>query len=163
MEDPQLHIFPTTYRIKHSKELSYPIGAGALSHQLNGVPQHDLITCTFSTGYPQYDDGKPQFHVIHFVYSQRARNFHDGKFAHERGVFDPRWEIRIFTVPRQLCGAIKSILIDRVLPDIVRPWLIEKSHLTGQIGGSSLAIEYIRADETSKYTTKEDIAPERSN
>jgi hypothetical protein len=44
----------------------------------------------------------------------------------------------------------------------VYPWLIEKSHLTSQTGGSALILEYIRADEVFKYTAREDLDPERS-
>jgi hypothetical protein len=162
MTESELHIFPTSARMKHSKELSYPIGAEALSRPLNGVPQQDLITCNFRTGYPQYDDGKPQFHVLQVAYEKRARNFHDGKFALERGVFDPRWKIYVFTVPRYLRGKIKLLLLEQALPDVIRPWLIEKNHLTGQVGGSALGLEYVRADEVFKYNIREDIMSERS-
>jgi hypothetical protein len=162
MVETELRIFPTTDRSKHSKEVSYPIGTEALSHSLDGVPQHDRITCNFYAGYPQYDNGKPQFHVLHIVYEKSARSFHSSKFALERGAFDPRWKISIFAVPRHLRGAIKVRLLEQVLPEIVYPWLVKKSHLTGQTGGSALWIEYVRADEDFKYTTREDIAPERS-
>jgi hypothetical protein len=163
MAATELHIFPTSYRIKHSKEVSYPIGAEALSRQLAGVPQHDLITCHFLAGYPQYDVGKPQFYVLNVVYEKQARKFHDSKSALERGVFDPRWYISVFAVPRHLRGAIKLLLIEQAVPDVVRPWLIEKSHLTGRTGGSVLWLEYVRADHVFKSTTREDLAPERSS
>jgi hypothetical protein len=162
MAEAELHIFPTSSRGKHSKEVSYPIGAEALSRALAGIPQHGLITCSFYAGYPQYDDGKPQFHVIQFTYQKQARKFHDSKSALERGVFEPRWGIHIFAVPRHLRGVIKLLLLEQALPDVVYPWLIEKSHLTGQTGGSALILEYIRAEEVFKYTTREDLAPERS-
>jgi hypothetical protein len=77
-------------------------------------------------------------------------------------VFEPRWGIHIFAVPRHLRGAIKLLLLTQALPDVVYPWLIEKSHLTGQTGGSALILEYIRAEEVFKYTAREDLAPERS-
>jgi hypothetical protein len=162
MAEPELQIFPTKYRSKHSKEVSYPIGSEALSHALNGVPQQNLITCNFTAGSPQYDDGRPQFHVLHVTYQKQAQNFHHSKSSWERGVFDPHWQIYIFAIPRQLRGAIKLLLLEQALPDVVRPWLIEKSHLTGQTGGSALAIEYVRADKVFVYTKREDIAPEKS-
>ncbi len=162
MAEAKLHIFPTSYRMKHSKEVSYPIGAEALSRQLAGVPQHDLITCRFSAGYPQHDVGKPQFYVLNVAYEKQARTFHDSKSALERGVFDPHWYISVFAVPRHLRGTIKLVLLEQALPAVVRPWLIEKSHLTGQTGGSVLWLEYVRADNVFKFTMREDIAPERS-
>lgn len=162
MTEAELHIFPTSNRIKHSKEVSYPIGAEALSRQLAGVPQHDLITCNFYAGYPQYDVGKPQFYVLNVLYEKQARKFHHSKSALERGVHDPRWYISVFAVPRHLRSAVKLLLLEQALPDVVLPWLMGKSHLTGQTGGSALWLEYIRADNALKSTTREDIAPERS-
>jgi hypothetical protein len=162
MIESELHIFPTSDRSKHSKEVSYPIGAEALSLALGGLPQQDLITCSFYSGYPQYDNGKPQFHVLHVMYRKRARSFYDGKSAFERGAFEPRWHISVFAVPRHLRGAIKVLLLEQALSDFVRPWLVEKSHLTGQTGESALMLEYVRADNVFKSTTREEIAPDRS-
>jgi hypothetical protein len=162
MAETELHIFPTSSRSKHSKEVSYPIGAEALSRTLNGVPQHELITCDFYAGSPQHDHGKPQLYVLNVRYQKQARSFHHGKSAEVHGVFEPRWEISIFGVPRQLRGEIKSLLLEQGLPDLVCPWLIAKSHLTGQTGGSALWLEYVRADRVFKSTTREDIDPERS-
>ncbi len=33
------HIFPTRYRGKHGKSVSFPVGAEILSRALDGVPQ----------------------------------------------------------------------------------------------------------------------------
>jgi hypothetical protein len=158
----ELHIFPTSDRSKHSKEVSYPIGTESLSRTLDRVPQHKLITCNFYAGYPQYDDGKPQFHVLHVLYRKNARRFHDAKSALERGMFDPHWQISIFAVPRQLKGEIKVLLLEQALPDLVRPWLIERGNLTGKTGESALMLEYVRAENVFKSTTREEIAPDRS-
>jgi hypothetical protein len=161
MTEPELHIFPTSSRSKHSKEVSYPIGAEALSQALIGVPQQEQITCSFYAGHPQYDDGKPQFYVLQVSYQKKARNFHHTKSALESGALDPHWSIAVFAVPRHLRGAIKLLLLEQALPDIIRPWLIANNHLTGQTGTTTLDVEYIRAEEIFKYNTRENIAPER--
>ena len=161
MAETELHIFPTSSRSKHSKEVSYPIGTEALSQALDGVPQHDQIVCDFYGG-GAHDDGKPQLYVLNVRYEKRARRFSDAGSALERGVFDPRWKISVFAVPRQLRGAIKVLLLEQGLPDLVRSWLIEKSHLTGKTGESLLWLDYVRADNVLKPTTREEILPERS-
>jgi hypothetical protein len=125
MAETELHIFPTSSRSKHSKEISYPIGTEALSHALDGVPQHDRIICDFYGGRP-HDDGKPQIYVLNVRYEKQARRFSHSGSAFERGAFDPHWKISVFGVPRQLRGAIKLLLLEQGLPDLVRPWLIEK-------------------------------------
>jgi hypothetical protein len=163
MTETELHIFPTSSRSKHSKEVSYPIGAEALSRTLDGVPQHELITCDFYAGSPQHDRGKPQIYVLNVRYQKQARSFYHGKSAEVNGVFEPRWSISVFGVPRQLRGEIKLLLLEQGLPDLVRPWLIARGHLTGQTGGSALWLEYVRADKIFKSTTREDIDPERSS
>jgi hypothetical protein len=162
MSEPKRQIFPTSNRSKHSKEVSYPIGAEALSCTLDGVPQHDLITCSFYAGYPQYDDGKPQFHVLHVMYRKNARRFHDAKSALERGVFDPHWQIGVFAVPRHLRGEIKVLLLEQALPDLVHPWLMARGNLTGKTGESALILEYVRTDKAFKSTTRDEIVPDRS-
>jgi hypothetical protein len=161
MVETKPHIFPTSSRSKHSKEVSYPIGTEALSTALDGVPQHDQIVCDFYGG-GQHDHGKPQLYVLNVRYEKQARRFSDSGSALERGVFDPHWKISVFAVPRQLRGEIKLLLLEQGLPDLVRPWLIAKNHLTGQTGGSALWLEYVRADKVFKMTTREAIAPERS-
>jgi hypothetical protein len=161
MAETELHIFPTSSRSKHSKEVSYPIGAEALSHGLEGVPQHDLIICDFYGG-GQHDRGKPQIYVLNARYEKQVRSFSYSQSGLEHGVFDPYWKISVFAVPRQLRGEIKSLLLEQGLPDLVRPWLIEKNHLTGQTGGSALWLEYVRADKVFITTTREEISPERS-
>jgi hypothetical protein len=50
MTDSSNHIFPTTHRSRHSKFLSYPVGAELLSRALDGVPQHGAISCDFTAG-----------------------------------------------------------------------------------------------------------------
>jgi hypothetical protein len=161
MAETELHIFPTSSRSKHSKEVSYPIGAEALSKALDGVPQHDRIVCDFYGG-GQHDRGKPQIYVLNARYEKQARSFSYSQSGLEHGVFDPHWKISVFGVPRQLRGEIKSLLLEQGLPDRVRPWLVEKNHLTGQTGGSALWLEYVRADKVFITTTREDIAPDRS-
>jgi hypothetical protein len=161
MTETKPHIFPTSSRSKHSKEVSYPIGAEALSKALDGVPQHDRIVCDFYGGRP-HDDGKPQIYVLNARYEKQARRFSDSGSALERGVFDPRWTISVYAVPRQLRGEIKLLLLEQGLPEIVRPWFITKSHLTGQTGGTALWMEYVRADKMFKTTTREEISPERA-
>ena len=74
MIEPELHIFPTSSRSNHSKEVSYPIGTEALSAGLMGVPQHDRIVCHFYGG-GAHDDGKPQLYVLNVRYEKRARRF----------------------------------------------------------------------------------------
>ena len=161
MAETEPQILPTGSRAKHSQAVSYPIGAEALSQALNGVPQYDQITCDFYGG-GQHDHGKPQLYVLSVHYRKQAQRFSYSRSAIDHGAFDPQWKITVFAVPRQLRGAIKLLLLEQGLPDLVRQWLIEKSHLTGQTGESVLWLEYVRADQVFITTTREQISPARS-
>jgi hypothetical protein len=158
-----VHVFPTLDRPKHSKLLGYPIGSEALSHALGGVLQHQLITCSFFAGNPHHAENRKR--LIYFMavtYSKEARSFYHGQSADVRGVFDPRWKIMIHAVPVELRGIIKRLLLENVLEQIVRPWLVEKAVLTGKTGGAALILQYDRVNECITSESREGIAPERS-
>jgi hypothetical protein len=44
------HIFPTSYRDKHSKTVSFPLGVELLSRALDGVPQQEALACSLFAG-----------------------------------------------------------------------------------------------------------------
>jgi hypothetical protein len=86
MQQEALFIFPTKSRARHSKLVSYPVGAEILSRALEGVPQHGALTCTFTAGNPHRDTGKTRFRVLHVSYRKRARSHFDSADAASRGV-----------------------------------------------------------------------------
>lgn len=156
------HIFPTTYRDKHSKAVSFPLGAEVLSRAFDGVPQHEALTCSFYAGDVQRHPGKPLLHVVHVMYRKQARSFHHAQDADERGVFDPKWFITVFAVPAALRNEIKIALIDHALPDVVRPWLVEKAGVTGRPGECALTLEYDTDEKLMRAATREALQPERA-
>jgi hypothetical protein len=155
------HIFPTKSRTKHAKTQSFPIGAEALSRALDGVPQHDQISCDFYAGNPNTDKDKDKIYVLSVSYTKQARSFHHSEDAGERGVFDPRWTISVYAVPSELRHNIKTALIDVGLPDFVRKWLIDNANLTGKTGGAALWLEYDRVDKCLLATRKSGLMPDK--
>lgn len=156
------HIFPTKSRTKHSKLLSYPIGAVALSRALDGVPQHDQIACTFFAGNPNAAKHKDRIYVMSVVYEKQGRSFHHSEDANERGVFDPRWTINVYAVASEIRAAIKAALLEVGLPDCTRKWLVEHAHLTGKTGGAALWLEYDLLDKCLVAMRKSGLAPDRA-
>ncbi len=158
----QLHIFPTLDRPKHSKLLAYPIGAEALSRALDGVPQHGDLACTFFAGNPHHEQNKRQrLYFMAVTYEKVARSFHHGQSAEVFGVFKPRWRIHIYAVPVETRAAIKQHLLDDILPNHARPWLIEKASMTGRTGGAALILHYDRAADRITTEAREGFSPER--
>jgi hypothetical protein len=164
MMDQLPHVFPTQCRDKLSHILSYPIGAEALSRALDGVPQHPMISCHFKAGSATtpHEHEKPRFIILSILYEKIDRCFHHGPDAAVRGVFDPRWTISIYAVPRQFRHAIKTALLTESLPDIAKPWLIEQSAITGKTGGSVLWLMYDRADSRLVPSFGGAILPDRA-
>ncbi len=156
------HVFPTLDRPKHSKLMAYPIGTEALSRALDGVPQHSNIMCNFFAGNPHHEQNKRQsLYFMAFTYAKEARSFHHGQSAEIFGAFEPRWRINIFAVPADTRAAIKRHLMDNILLNRVRPWLIEKAAMTGRTGGAALILHYDRDDDKITIEAREGFLPER--
>jgi hypothetical protein len=161
--DHSPHIFPTRDRPKHSKLMAYPIGAEALSRALDGVPQHRELSCGFWAGNPHHEQHKRALlYFMAVTYEKVARSFHHSQTSAERGVFDPRWEIQVYAVPVETRAAIKRLLVDDVLPNIVHPWLTQKAALTGRTGGAALILYYDREKDVITSEAREGFPPERS-
>jgi hypothetical protein len=155
------HIFPTKSRTRHSKFLSYPIGAEALSRALDGVPQHDQLACTFYAANPNSDKNKDKIYLLSVVYEKQGRTFHHSEDAAERGVFNPHWTIHVYAVASELRHEIKTALLTVGLPDMIAPWLTQNAHLTGKTGGAALWLEYDLVEKCLLSTRKTGVQPDR--
>jgi hypothetical protein len=156
------HIFPTASRSKHSHLVSYPVGAEILSRGLYGVPQHNELKCTFSTGSLQRDLGKELIYVMSVGYTKRARSHFDSGDAGERGVYDPRWEIWIFTVPLTYRSEIKQALVETGLPSMIKPWLMANTGIAGKTGNAGIILEYHVLDNALVPTIRSNLEPDKT-
>jgi hypothetical protein len=161
MSEENLFVFPTSSRAKHSKLVSYPVGAEILSRALEGVPQHPQLTCTFTAGNPHRDLGNEFFRVMHVHYRKRTRSFFDREDAASRGVFAAFWEIWIYDVLIAHRADIKKALIETGLPDMVRPWLLANANIDGKVGEAVLSLEYRTVEKILIPTARNGIQPEK--
>jgi hypothetical protein len=164
MMEPQLppRIFPTASRSKHSHLVSYPVGAEILSRGLDGVPQHNEVTRTFTSGSLQRDLGKELIYVTSVGYTKRARSHFDSGDAAARGVYDPRWEIWMFTVPLAYRGEIKKALVEIGLPNMIKPWLIANANIAGKTGNAGIILEYHVFDKVLVATIRNNLQPDKT-
>ena len=162
-DQPQrLHIFPTTNRSKHSKTVSYPVGAEQLSRALADVPQAGAITCSFTAGSnaenrPDLDN----YLVLQASYGKRPRMFHDGPLSEERGVYEAKWHICVFAVPTDMRHAVKLLLINEALPNSVRSWFLARGTYGVQTGGEAIWIRYLTETNTVSIEEHGKLDPER--
>jgi hypothetical protein len=156
------HIFPTQSRTKHSKLVSFPVGAELLSRALDGVPQHGMLTCIFSASSLQRDLGRELIYVMSVGYTKRARTHNDGEDAGLRGVFDPRWEIWVHTVPVAMRADVKKALVETGFPNTIRPWLMANGNITGKTGNFGMIIEYNTVDNLLVPRVQNNLLPDRA-
>ncbi len=155
-------IFPTLDRPRCSKLLAYPIGAEALSRALDGVPQHGDLACNFFASNPHHEQNKRQeIYVMAFTYEKVTRSFHHSQASAESGVFDPRWRIHIHAVPAEVRAMVKQQLVDDILHNHVRPWLIKTANMTGRTGAAAFILHYDRAEDRIMTEARESFLPEQ--
>jgi hypothetical protein len=160
-EEPKPFIFPTITRHKHSKLVSYPLGAELLSRAFDGVPQHSAMTCTFVAGNPQRTLNEEKTRVLDIRYRRRDRSFYDGENADALGVFQPKWEIWIYDVPVALRHEIKALLVEDALPNVARNWLMKHAAIDGKFGNAAICLDYNKIDKVLHVSEGQDIAPEK--
>ena len=153
-------IFPTDYRQKHSKAVSFPIGAEALSRVLSDVPQAKFISCSFYA-QSQARSRRDEYPILSVGYRKRPLSFHDSARAYELGVLDPKWDISVYAVPVDLRHKVKLLLINEALPNTVLRWLQTWSHLGQQTGQRGVFLTYVVASETIRAEETGDLDPER--
>jgi hypothetical protein len=154
-DEKKPHIFPTQSRAKHSKFVSYPVGA------LDSVPQHADLYCIFTAGNPYRDLGKKQFRVMHVLYRKRGRTLYDSKDADSHGVFEPKWEIWIFDVRVEQRFEIKKALMETGLTLMLRPWLIANAMITGQTGEAAFMLDYDAEEKMLIPSQGNNIKPQK--
>jgi hypothetical protein len=162
LEEEALYIIPTQDRDRHSKLLSYPVGAELLSRAFVGVPQLKSFTCNFTAKDPHLEKVREVSRVLVVGYRRRPRSFFDGKHSASWGVFDPFWDIKICAVLSDHRAAIKKALVEIGLPTMVRPWLIENASLEGQIGEAKITLHYDTSTKTLYSEVTDNMLPERA-
>jgi hypothetical protein len=157
----ELRIFPTTFRGKHPKLVSYPIGAEALSLALADVPQAEQLTCSFYAGSPHSGSHIREIENVLWVgYRRMPVSFFDSaERAKQRGNVD--WTINVYAVEASQRSAIKQALIRHTLPDVVRPWLLQHVPSGHAVGGEGLWLTYDIAAKKLLYEERATLEPEQ--
>jgi hypothetical protein len=110
-------LIPTRYKVRLSREFSYPIGAEALSEQLAGVPHFDEFQISFSDVVGAW---KSKF-------QQMLAEGADYKIVRVR--FWSPFEISVYPVQRALKHAAQEALVSHGLPQL-RDWMVRQSSRT---------------------------------
>lgn len=154
----QEQIIPTRRKAKIPHNLSYSIGAKAISEALIGVPQFGALAVEFvywgqfAHRHRTSDLHHVLYHVMEVVYSGPVR-FHSASKNIE-GI-RPRWTITVHAVPRTLRHCIQCKLVAEALP-LIRSWLLSNTHSIERegrhglvFGFDALKIELTHNEESS--------------
>ncbi len=134
-------MIPTEAKQKLPRFLAYPLGAQAISDAIVGVPQYDRLSLWFSRhDYEPSDvNGKPI--TIASRYTRYDVGVSISRDLMERGVYDPRWDVTIYAVPKQLNSRIRHALRAHGL-NLLRDWLMEPRTETWLSTSHSLTLCY---------------------
>ena len=150
MEGLDVAVIPTMSKAKISRDLSYPVGAEAISRAVEGVPQLTLLRLQFY----HWSDlhlrwGKYEFMRVEYLNSAMPLDEYPVSRLYKRPT-QYQWEIVVQPVPRVHRHRIKTYIVQHALPT-VREWLVERCDFV-QNGSDVLAFFYDeKLDEFKNY------------
>jgi hypothetical protein len=141
MEDIQQVVIPTLSRMRIARNLSYPIGAEAISKALAPVAQLTELKLLFYSSKFHTPLKSNHYEFLRVEYLNNARSGEKWPIGNLYGrPPQGRWEVTVQPVPRVLRHQISQYIVDSALPK-VKQWLIERTQILQQ-GSDLLAFFY---------------------
>jgi hypothetical protein len=145
-EEAKPRLIPTLSRSRIPRNLSYPIGAEAISEELALVPQFSELQLIFFLNKFDVDvrSGRfeqPSYEFIRVEYLKDAKPGEEWPIRHLYGRPPrSRWGIVVQPVPRVLRHRITEYIIESALP-MIRNWFMDRCRLICR-GSDLLAFFY---------------------
>ena len=164
-EDTRPLIIPTFSRAKIPKNLSFPVGAEAISGALASVAQFQELRLIFYSSKFAIGvrSGRYEFRAYEFLRVEYLNNAKPGEAWPILSLFprppQARWEIVVQPVPRVLRHKINQYLVEFALPEVQR-WLMERTQLSRQ-GSDLLAFFYDEKAEEFTPRALNRLEPQR--
>ena len=123
-------MIPTHYKAKLPRQLSYPIGAEALTEGLTGAPHAELLSLSFwgkpvwpGSRFKQVEAQQWPYTILVVEYRPaRQPGYGGARYMIESGWYDTKWEVTVYPVVRELRHHANCLLRERGLPLVVK-WL----------------------------------------
>ena len=123
-------MIPTQYKAKLPRQLSYPIGAQALSMALVGAPHAESFSVFFhkrpvepASWFRQVLAQNHPYLILMAEYrADKSPGYAGAQFMIDRGWYEKKWELTVYPVLRELRHQANCLLRDRGLPLVVQ-WL----------------------------------------
>jgi hypothetical protein len=140
VEDVELVVVPTISKAKISRDLSYPIGAEAISRAVEGVPQFQLVRLQFYY-WSDHSLRRGHYEILRVEYLNNSTPLDEYPVTNLwKRPPQCQWEIVVQPVPRVHRHRIKTYIAESALSE-VRGWLIQRDDYV-QSGSEVLAFFY---------------------
>jgi hypothetical protein len=152
MEEIQPIVIPTILRMKIARNLSYPIGAEAISSALVSVAQLAELKVLFYSSKFHAALRRNHYEFLRIEYLNNAKSVEKWPVVNLFGrPPQNRWEIIVQPVPRIFRHQIGTYIINGALPQM-RQWLIECTQLLQR--GSDLPA-FLYDGETNECSSRQ--------
>jgi hypothetical protein len=152
LDDEQPFLIPTNYRAKLPKTMSYPIGAESVSVALAQVPQRDLlnINFVFHSHFIKEHERDAPFAIFEAEFTKPDMHLTASNDFIERGVYEEKWGLTVYPVPRQMKSVAKKLLLEKGLPRIAK-WLAMERTPLWKTGRKTITILFDQAEESISF------------
>lgn len=145
-------MFPVRSKSRIAHTESYPLKASEISNMLADVPQAEVLQITFWRYSTQYDRINQIIRLVGVSYFREKPGICTPNYAIEEWT-NPKWEIRVSSIPRSLRHRINPLLIAEGLPKM-KEWLVTKRELHGRFGKENFTIWYDTDNDRLLYKSE---------
>lgn len=145
-------MIPTTYKSKLPHTLSYPVGAGAVSESLKGVPQESALSISFydrptvfASEFKKLRESESPYTIFNATYQHIQPGLSASNRFIEEGEYEERWELKVYPVSRSLKSVARQVLTSEGLPQ-VKAWLSAERSSSWRYGRKHCDILFVESE-----------------
>jgi hypothetical protein len=139
-------LIPTTSKSKISSALAYPVGAQSISQSLASVPQFEQLELMFTDNRYKVADSLGNLPILAGRYIKHNLGLSASHSMDESGSYGPKWEIQIYTVPKQHSTTIRKAVTEQGF-GLLSDWLCEKRSNFWLTKSHEILLWYSMADD----------------
>jgi hypothetical protein len=144
-------MFPTTYKDKIPKSLSYPVKAKTISEAFADVPQAEYLKIWFSSNWALgLRKQGARCKIISVIYRYQKATQYTSHLTEELDWSSPKWEIHMEAIPIESIHHVSELLQKEVFPKLHK-WFLSKTDITGTIATARFEVIYNEEYDKLEY------------
>jgi hypothetical protein len=155
-------LFPTAGKAKIGKDFSWPVGAEVISSALADVPQAALIRIEFHAPEQHYSPETRPVVVMGARYYFKANSVFFARRPEIARPSTPTWTVEVWANYTSLKERIRKLLVERGLPNVIKPWLVQTDGEAGREGEAQVRVYFDSANDALFAKAWGAIAPASS-